>query len=57
MAPPVTPDGLITAWAEQNNAVVEVEQDDDGSGYTVLVISTVHGYFKATVDTTFVKEE
>lgn len=53
-----TPRELVTKWATaghpRNDGVsVEVEQEDDGGGYVVLLITTPHGEFNVTIDSEF----
>jgi hypothetical protein len=40
------------AWAEDNDAVVEVIQEDDGSGYTVVELRLPHLWDGAVMEVT-----
>ena len=48
-----TPAAILREWADLHDAAFEIVQEDDGSGYEIAEITTRHGRFSVTIDTTF----
>lgn len=48
-----TPQEIIEQMAAQAGYPTEVYQEDDGSGYVVLIVATPQGEITVSVDTTF----
>jgi hypothetical protein len=48
-----TPQRLVELMAAKAGFLTEVNQSDDGSGYSVLITTTPHGEFNVTIDSEF----